>query len=358
MKKFLLLAALACGSLSAMAQKLYVAPYTIGVGETKKEIAVSFEHEGVIFSACQFDVYCSGGITLSGINLKGGNTVKFDMGGTYLDDFENEADDDHTYAFSKQSDGAYRVVIYSPNNCNFAQKLDGTITKDKGTMCMLMVNAKSPYTEGKIELKNIIFASSGSSSGTDKNGAHLDDTAVSSIPAKITTLAEGSTEWHVSTIASPFDIDLPEGVTASKGSKRTGYVLLDENESTKVDAGIPAFLLSKKAVELYCFGVPTKTSCSGDLLEGVYEPTPITGGLVLNGGTLKKVTSTTLPAYKAYIPADKAAEVKGVMIGDVVTGLDAISSEEVKTIYSVSGMQLNKAQKGLNIVNGKKFLVK
>lgn len=352
MKKFLLLAALACGSLSAMAQKLYVSPYTIATGESKKEIAVTFETGDKVFSACQFDVYCTGGITLSGITLKGIN-VAFDLEGTYLDDFENEVPGSHSISYHKQNDGAYRIVIFDFNNSSIVSK-----NGDKGTLCALMVTAKSPYTEGKIELKNILFAAGGSSSGVDKtSGTPLDPTSVSSIPATLKTKATG-TDWYVSTIASPFDVELPEGVTASVGKETTGYVLLDENESTKVVAGTPAFLLSKDPVDLYCFGVPSKTSCSGDLLEGVYEPTPITGGLVLNGGTLKKVTSTTLPAYKAYIPADNAAEVKGVMIGDVVTGLDAISSEEVKTIYSVSGMQLNKAQKGLNIVNGKKFLVK
>lgn len=349
MKKFLLLAALACGSLSAMAQSLSLRGTITG---TTGEIEIDAETINA-YRDCQFDFYTPTGMEVfeqkeynEVLEAEVNKTLSVgDLMRVSTAEYPNMG---HSASYNKLENNHYRIVIVNMGGYKFYSNQKGkSLVKFKVTI------DADKFQGGDFIVDAIKF------SGDGVDGS-FDDVKAISVPVKVKIQAV-DTEWRVSTIASPFDIELPDGVTASKGTKKTtGYVQLNETESNTVKAGVPAFLLSKEEVKgLYYYGVPTTEDCKGEILEGVYKPTEINGGLVLSGGTLKTVTSkTSLPAYKAYIPADKAAEVKGVMIGDVVTGLDAISSEEVKTIYSVSGMQLNKAQKGLNIVNGKKFLVK
>ena len=73
---------------------------------------------------------------------------------------------------------------------------------------------------------------------------------------------------------------------------------------------------------------------------------------------------STLEAGKAYlrIPSKDAAEVRMLRISfdDTPDGISECSenSENSDAIYNLSGQRLNKPQKGINIKNGKKVLVK
>ncbi len=72
-------------------------------------------------------------------------------------------------------------------------------------------------------------------------------------------------------------------------------------------------------------------------------------------------SSATLDGMRAYIFDNSGSEVKAItfVINDAPTGiksLDQVSSTSAKKIYSLSGQQLAKPMKGINIVNGKKVI--
>ena len=71
-------------------------------------------------------------------------------------------------------------------------------------------------------------------------------------------------------------------------------------------------------------------------------------------------TLHVLPGCKAAYKADNVWK-NFTIVEDATTGIDVV--EDTPTIssdkiFSISGQQLNKTKKGLNIINGKKILVK
>ena len=68
-------------------------------------------------------------------------------------------------------------------------------------------------------------------------------------------------------------------------------------------------------------------------------------------------------AHKAYLALDEQPaghEIKNhFLFNEISSGIENVEQEEgVKTIYNLAGQRLTKMQKGINIVNGKKVLVK
>lgn len=83
----------------------------------------------------------------------------------------------------------------------------------------------------------------------------------------------------------------------------------------------------------------------------------------VNGVTdFYKANGKKVGANKAYLRIDKATASKGISIGyaDETDGIRTIGNEPQKVdgIYNLSGQRVNKAQKGIYIVNGKKVVVK
>lgn len=67
-------------------------------------------------------------------------------------------------------------------------------------------------------------------------------------------------------------------------------------------------------------------------------------------------------ANKAYlaVPAAQVGSIKGFSFNDVVDGIKAVETTETENnaIYNLAGQRVNKMQKGIYVVNGKKILVK
>lgn len=81
-------------------------------------------------------------------------------------------------------------------------------------------------------------------------------------------------------------------------------------------------------------------------------------------GFYKMNSSTLLAANKAFLPQPaNNAKAMRMVFDDGTTGISIISVNDTlryddNNIYSVSGIRLNQLQKGINIVNGKKIIVK
>ena len=190
------------------------------------------------------------------------------------------------------------------------------------------------------------------------------------------TITVGETGF--ATFCSPYALDFSEvedirAYIVSGFNQETGTLVL--TRVTEVPAG----------EGLYIAGMPgnheipqTKTSMFyANLLKGVTEPTIIsptdgnyTNYILSNGsygvGFYTLSQTGTLDAGKAYLqlPTASVAGIKALKIEfdekDDPTGIAITSTSptEENTIYNLAGQRVSKAQKGINIVNGKKVFIK
>ena len=166
----------------------------------------------------------------------------------------------------------------------------------------------------------------------------------------------------------PFPVTAPDGVTVYTGKVNGDYLTLTELTST-----IPAKngVVLKAAPETYTFTVAAEAAnLENNDLKGTLEPIAATGKYVLAKPAGEEVgfylaNSGDIAAGKAYLEIN--SEIKGFIFkfDDDATGIDDISDynnaknlNESKAIYNLAGQRLNKMQKGINIVNGKKIMVK
>lgn len=112
-------------------------------------------------------------------------------------------------------------------------------------------------------------------------------------------------------------------------------------------------------------------SQSSNKLVGITEATAISAGQYygLSGKTFVKVNAGTVPAGKALLPASLVTESTGAgvkaftfVFNDLTTGVNAVDNGQWTmdngAIFDLSGRRLSKPAKGINIINGKKVVVK
>lgn len=167
------------------------------------------------------------------------------------------------------------------------------------------------------------------------------------------------------TFICPFDAELPEGVQAFTIDGKDSYNKLALTEVESLTANTPVLLYAENATEETLNGVSQAASLTytTGLLTGTYGDLEITSGYVLQnleeGVNFYKVEEAiTVGANHAYIAGD--AGVKALTIGDISTAINTLNAlvSEKAVIYNVAGQRINKMQKGINIVNGHKILVK
>jgi len=184
-----------------------------------------------------------------------------------------------------------------------------------------------------------------------------------------------SNEAHYATLYSPVSLALKDKTAAYVGTVNNNKL-----ELTSVGTVIPAetaVILTKETDAevddqtgcVYFQVKPNETWTGNNALEGSYESfnTPSSGVYTLQqpeGAAIGmyKFVGPTLQGFKAYLPAEVAAGVKGFTFsfGDA-TGIENVLGNAQggnASIYDLSGRRVEKAQKGLYIVNGKKVIIK
>ena len=166
------------------------------------------------------------------------------------------------------------------------------------------------------------------------------------------------------TLYSPVALTIPTGVTAYVATNNTTYLSL-----TAIDGGIiPANtgVILAGSAGTYDFEITTGGSADSNALSGTVAAIARPSGSYIlatgdSGIGFYGDGASTIPGFKAYLP--EGAGVKG-FIGfefDDATGLNSFTPalfEGEGAIFNVAGQRLNKIQKGINIVNGKKVMVK
>lgn len=177
-------------------------------------------------------------------------------------------------------------------------------------------------------------------------------------------------------------ICLPRAVKASAHSGATFYnvggtyengIVLVEEEGDLV-AGKP-YIFKATASELTAvyFGEPVAEAASATGLVGNLGPEAMDvpqGCYVLSNNKLRKLNggSATIDQYKAYVNLEgvdaydengSAESSRRAVYFDyegTITGIEDISIEEANEIYNLQGQRVNRAQKGVYVVNGRKVI--
>ena len=149
----------------------------------------------------------------------------------------------------------------------------------------------------------------------------------------------------------------------------TGKIVNNYLSLTEVEGTVPAetAVILKGAPGTYFFEIGGEAAEVGENdLKGTFEEIDAEGKYVLAQPEGEKVgfykaVSGTIAAGKAYL--DVASEIKAFYfnIDDDATGIESIQNSNLKiqndgAIYNLAGQRIQKMQKGINIVNGKKIL--
>ena len=174
---------------------------------------------------------------------------------------------------------------------------------------------------------------------------------------------------YYATLCVPFDVTLEEGTTAYTLSK-SGTELTMAAVSGIVAAGTPVLLEGGSATATATIGtnysttISTSTALTGTYLEKANFDGDTNYVLGTDGTKMGFYhwDGTTLNANRAYI-AGNGSGVKGYVLNfnDDATGINVVNSEGFMVncpIYNLAGQRINKMQKGINIINGKKIVVK
>jgi hypothetical protein len=168
------------------------------------------------------------------------------------------------------------------------------------------------------------------------------------------------------TFCAPFTVALPESVTASIITAANGNeLILEPVAGNVVLANTPVLVEASAAESLSVSGVYAKGTPVAGLLTGVYENTPApVGSYVLQ--KLDKVgfylvaegNQPTVGANRCYLTVPAAGVKAFFLNGGDATGISGVDAnvDANEAIYNLAGQRINKLQKGINIINGKKIL--
>ena len=212
--------------------------------------------------------------------------------------------------------------------------------------------------------------------GTIKDGyfyVHIDINVGYPVEVEVGDLANATvnvSDALISTFCAPFTVAIPADyqsvVTASTVTGVEGNVLtLEPVANYVIPANTPVIVETPVANTLPVSGIYVKGTPVAGLLTGVYENTPApVGSYVLQN--LDKVgfyqvaegNQPTVGANRCYLTVPAAGVKAFFLNGDDATGISNVDAnvDANEAIYNIAGQRINKFQKGINIINGKKIL--
>jgi len=195
---------------------------------------------------------------------------------------------------------------------------------------------------------------------------------VESLPVTMRSPGNGDNAYY-GTIMLPVAVTIPNGLKAYKATVNGDVLTLTKavaDDGTGVlAANQPVVLYSTGNVESLTISDAAGTTADGNELEGTIAAETVEANatyvLSYNSASNKvgfyKYNDTEMPGFKAYLPASVTSNVKGFTFSfeDIEDAIRAIESENNSLeIYDIAGRRVQKAQKGLYIVNGKKVMYK
>ena len=179
------------------------------------------------------------------------------------------------------------------------------------------------------------------------------------------------------TFIAPFDVTIPDGVEAYKVTGVSGTYLVKEAVETTIPANTPVVLNNTTGAdvsETFYGAQRTADSYTVGNLTGVYTAATIPASdedhvryvLQTKSGVqafYKVASDFTATPNKCYLSVPSEAAVKAAFfeLGDA-DAINTVQGSGFKVqdseIFNLAGQRMSKLQRGVNIVNGKKILVK
>lgn len=177
----------------------------------------------------------------------------------------------------------------------------------------------------------------------------------------------------VGTFCAPFTVAIPEAyqsfVTASTvtGVGTKNILTLEPIVNGVIPAHTPVIVEIPQAFEMPVSGIYVKGTPTVGMLTGVYEETaaPV-GSYVLQNLNdvvgfyqVEKGQQPTVGANRCYLTAP-ASNVKAFFFTEEdatsIKAMDEVQGTMNNEVYNLAGQRINKMQRGINIINGKKIL--
>ena len=176
------------------------------------------------------------------------------------------------------------------------------------------------------------------------------------------TLAAGG--YH--SLCLPFAIDT-DMLSAAGGKlftlKKVGDDAVTLEEAASVAAGVPCFA---SVTEPFTFGTMSNVEMvasvtNGERLKGTFTNNDALGAgfyKLSPDGTYFGLTTdgATATAFRSYIAAPAGVKTLNILLSDGTSLTPTLSEEREAVIYDLAGRRVEKATKGLYIINGKKVV--
>ena len=186
-------------------------------------------------------------------------------------------------------------------------------------------------------------------------------------------------EYDYMTLTLGFNAEVPEGVTAYKVTGTEGKELTLESVGTVIPAGEPVIVYAEVEAEgtktaEFAYTTAEATKSGDNLLKGTLVDNsavaPTTGYdayvMALNGTEVVMGKATLNEgvfknrANKAYLELPTVQDAPAMFSfgrGEGTTGIEtAVNGEQTAVIYDLAGRRVEKMEKGIYIVNGKKVI--
>lgn len=173
------------------------------------------------------------------------------------------------------------------------------------------------------------------------------------------------------TFCAPYNVTLPDNVIAySAAIDGTAVILTELQDKNVVPANTPVIIKNdnNEDVTAYYYGeAATSNTVTAGPLVGVFVDMPVPVGAyvmqiqnyIQNFYIVVEGKQPNITKNKAYIQTDSQAR-QLTLVTNEETAIDAIEAllNNKTEIYDLNGRRMNSLQKGINIVNGKKIIVK
>ena len=201
----------------------------------------------------------------------------------------------------------------------------------------------------KQRLQNMIIAILLIASNATAQSLMVDDVQlVAGLNETIVVKVEGASDMA----ALQFNLTLPDGIILNQDTKNYGITLGDATD----DHTLEVFPLESGDYLVILYSMNLRTFADGNLLN-----IPVVAvDAVTSEGEIHTIRVSTVTAV-SYGCADVTFALNIVgKEGDDVTGIEnsAISNQNPTVIYDLTGRRVEKAEKGIYIVNGKKMVIK
>ena len=197
--------------------------------------------------------------------------------------------------------------------------------------------------------------------------AVITDVVIKQAPVVEATMSISDAKY--STFIAPFDVELPADVTASKitGVAENGSTLIEEPVEGTIPANTPVLLYSESALTQTFYGQSTATAdtYTEGLLTGVYVNTevPVGSYVLLNKNNqvgfyeVVDAIPTVKPSRCYLTVTGSTAPMFSLERGEGTTSIeDAELTIDNVVIYDLAGRRIEKMERGIYIVNGKKVI--